>query len=73
MNQNPQYNQSRQSQGSASRGNAFIRTWNWLCLNIVVPYLDNCSAELISKSSQVKLCYETNLLNEETRVVQQDT
>ena len=55
MNQNPQYNQSRQSQGSASRGNAFIRTWNWLCLNIVVPYLDNCSAELISKSSQVSI------------------
>ena len=55
MNQSPQYNQSRQSQGSTSRGNIFIRTWqlaNKLFLEIFVPYLDNPFEEAISGSSQ---------------------
>ena len=58
MNPSPQYNQSWQSHGSSSRGNAFTRSsWelvDYIYLKILVSYLYNPPEEAIFKSSQTK-------------------
>ena len=55
MCQSPQYNQSRQIQSSASRGNVYQETDQELGIfGRAVPYLDNPSEEAIFESNQIK-------------------